>query len=331
MALITKQLWTAAAEGLPLPSPLCCPATVAAALRVLRVAIWNDRVDTMAELLDECSAKLRVNLVHLTSSIHVTSVLSFAALCGSFGAATRLLQLKAHVDGYSCCAIVPLWSAVVHGHTDVMRLLIAAHADVNCHIDSGKTVLMLAAQKGSVAHVQMLVDAGAVVDADDTSGNTPVFHAASAGNVDVLQVLVDANASVGRINNQVHTPLHLAAARGHLPVVRVLLQAKAHVDEYDVYRYTPVSLAAHYSHTDVLAVLVADVLGVPAHKGKMALRYVAQQGLAGAVELMTQACVDNDSTALAATRGGFAHGLALLLSAVKAQVDPPDARALGAR
>ena len=61
--------------------------------------------------------------------------------------------------------------AAAHKQADVMRLLLAAGADVDAKNDDGSTALMAASHKGDINVVRLLLDAKADVNIRDRDGD----------------------------------------------------------------------------------------------------------------------------------------------------------------
>jgi ankyrin repeat protein len=132
----------------------------------------------------------------------------------------------------------------------------------------GKTVLMVAAARGSTHHVQaalkqavdleetdekgqtalfeccstprksvekaaILIDAGASPDARDSAGETPLFEAARNKDIAVLQRLIEAAADVNATNLEGETPLFVAARHNNPEHAQCLLQAQARTEILD--------------------------------------------------------------------------------------------------
>ena len=89
-------------------------------------------------------------------------------------------------------------------HTDILRMLIAAKADVN------------AASTGDDSKLSGQVERGGV------AGYTPLHEAAEAGKLEHVRMLLEAGARVDARTDSGATALRLATARGHIEVVALL-------------------------------------------------------------------------------------------------------------
>jgi ankyrin repeat protein len=123
---------------------------------------------------------------------------------------------------------------------EMVRLLLAAGADVNAAKTGVRTPLMEAARTRQVAMVKELLGAGARVDATDYEGRTPLWWAVRSvamrswgegpieeTSVKVVSTLLEAGAVVDSRDRDGRTPLFEAAADGHAEEVRVLLASGA--------------------------------------------------------------------------------------------------------
>jgi uncharacterized protein len=79
----------------------------------------------------------------------------------------------------------PLMVATKHGHTEAVKALIGAGADINAQDNQGRTALMLAAAEGQVEMVNLLCKSYADLSIQDHRGGTAHSHASS----NVLNVL----------------------------------------------------------------------------------------------------------------------------------------------
>ena len=105
----------------------------------------------------------------------------------------------------------PLHDAAYRGYADVVKLLLAAGADVNAKDSFGDTPLHAAAINGQADVVKLLLAAGADVNAKGWIGYTPLHHAAYDGHADVAKLLLAAGADVNARNTVGDTPLDAAA------------------------------------------------------------------------------------------------------------------------
>lgn len=116
----------------------------------------------------------------------------------------------------------PMLSAVRCGHSSVVRLLIAAGADIHRHDDFA---LERAAEKGHVEVVKTLLDAGANFHA----GNDRAMEVAlKRGHSKIVKLLIDAGVNVMEHNGQA---LVEAAKMGRHEIVSVLIEVGAEVED----------------------------------------------------------------------------------------------------
>ncbi len=104
-----------------------------------------------------------------------------------------------------------------------IRRLIKAGADVNVRNKFGVTPLIMALQNGHAVVVKLLLAAEADVNAAlKTNGVTPLFMASLQGHSKVVKLLLAAGADVNAKTNRGDTPLSIAKMRGHTRVVKFL-------------------------------------------------------------------------------------------------------------
>ena len=104
------------------------------------------------------------------------------------------------------------------------------------------TPLHFAADSGHTDFVRVLLSAGADIEARDVGkngGNTPLHAAALAGRTETANALVDAGASINARRVDEMTPLHLAALEGRTDTAKALIEAGAKLDARDDNGKTP--------------------------------------------------------------------------------------------
>ncbi len=158
-----------------------------------------------------------------------TSALADAAMRRDVDAVKALLARKAAVNEAQGDGSTALHWAAYNGQPEMVRVLLAAGADV--HATSrlgGLTPLMMAAKAGDAAVVKLLVDAKSDVVTPNANGTTPLMFAAGAGNAEALRLLLDRGAAVNAVDvTNGQTALMFAAAQGRTEAVRLLLSRKA--------------------------------------------------------------------------------------------------------
>ena len=189
----------------------------------------------------------------------------------SFGLFERILESCDDVDAR--CAVDVSWGpdfhdtplcAAVHRGVDIIRALLARHADINA-IRGGfrNTALSEAILYENLPIVNLLLDAGAEVNdpaRSITNGfNTTVLQkAAERGLIGLVRRLIDCGADINarRSFNSRCTALEVAAKYGRLDTVRLLLDAGTDTEGYGRVQFVRATgLASDRGHGPVVELL----------------------------------------------------------------------------
>ncbi|KAL8668405.1 MAG: hypothetical protein Q9168_006962 [Polycauliona sp. 1 TL-2023] len=149
------------------------------------------------------------------------SPLIVAVQNGDISMVTLLLSNKAQVN-IEDTSEQPLLIAVKSEYTEMVATLIAAGADVRG--ESGicrQTAVQVAARKGNVAIIRMLIAAGAELDPKDRGRSTLYNAVAGKGALPMVQFLLDSGANV-HDEHQKGT-ICIAASHGYDHIIQLLL------------------------------------------------------------------------------------------------------------
>ncbi len=126
--------------------------------------------------------------------------------------------------------------------------------------------------------VKLLLAAGAEVDVRDTDGLTPLHTAAAFSDTPAVRLLLAADAEVNARTKDGLTPLHLAARFSKTPaVVELLIGVHAKLDARTKDGLTPLHLAARFSKSPAVVEVLLDAGASPKVKdrfGKIPWDYV---------------------------------------------------------
>ena len=161
--------------------------------------------------------------------------------------------------------------AALYGHSELVRLLLSAQADLKASNDLRMTALHIACQNGHVLAAQALLEQHAPLNAITIFGWTPLHWAAKNGHLDVLRQLLTAQASIEIRNADGESPLLLAVRKGRVAVIDALISAGAKLDVTDSNGRSALHLAASFGHDQVLALLL--------YQGKLPIDGYTNDGL----------------------------------------------------
>lgn len=202
------------------------------------------------------------NLSHGKKDHHLA--LLHAATFGDTETALRLInQERVDIDTIDEDGRTPIIISAIYNHINVVKILVAAGADVNrvdtkgCSalsyallsgtdiapllIDLGANVnnvnvegctpLMFAvAQMRDIETISSIIERGASVNIKRSDGNTALIDAVRIGYEDAIKILLDANAQTNAINDEGWSALMGAAYRWDVSIMGLLIDAGANVN-----------------------------------------------------------------------------------------------------
>ena len=189
------------------------------------------------------------------------SPLHFACLAGALEVVKMLVRAGAGVCVTDVAGCGCLAHTTYFGHTETVRyLLCLPEVDVNCrNAEHNFTALQDAVLWKHTDLVRVLIDAGADIHTQNEEGRSPLHESCASGALDVVKMLVEAGAGVHATDNEGCTCLILTAWQGHTETVRYLVglpEVDVNHSASDVYDHTAFHIAALMKHTDVVQVLI---------------------------------------------------------------------------
>jgi ankyrin repeat protein len=148
-----------------------------------------------------------------------------------------------------------------HGRLERVQWLLARGAPVDAGDHFGTTALNKAISIGHSDIVRALIEAGADVDILDDEGESletrasPLYEACFSGHVHIVRALIEAGADVD-IGQGCESPLWCASAEGHIDIVRELIAAGAEVNLTTANDRTALDAAIHFSHESTINALI---------------------------------------------------------------------------
>lgn len=180
--------------------------------------------------------------------------LAEAAECGQAEQVSHLLENGADVNEGA-----PIIGAAEEEHSDIVRMLIAAGADVNAQNIVGNTALHYAALWGNTDIAEQLLAAGADTNIANDYEETPFSLAVRGGMADCLRLLLT-HRQCDHVNSltQGTTMLHMAVDGGYTEIVHLLIDAGADVNRRNAYhKETPLTLARRIKLREITEILLA--------------------------------------------------------------------------
>ena len=194
------------------------PSAPTGPVTVLHVAAQWGRVDIVRQLVRDGGAK--IDPVEGPSSDDVKTPLVLALRHGHSNTARALIDLGADLSIISTGGWTPLATAANHGNVELVKKLIKAGAKPSQRVGGGFTALHcltvgLPVAEWSAGCLVALYQGGADLDARDHNGRTLLFIAASRGSDAFVEFLtwLGADATIG--NKDGVLPAEIAEENGH--------------------------------------------------------------------------------------------------------------------
>ena len=219
------------------------------------VAIEDGDLDAVAYLIEEDGAAVDTPIDYGEHSI--TPLLK-ASWDGDLPIVEYLIKKGANVDARATdTKETALLNAVTREHTEVIKALLAAKADVSLRNSFDFNAFTSAVAAGNQEIAGLLLDAGAKVG-DSTSGLTPLAFAVSGGNMEMVRFLVSRGADVNQgAKSGEQTALISAILAAKIEAVKTLIELKANVNAKMKDGTTPLKLAKKGDQEEIAALLEA--------------------------------------------------------------------------
>jgi ankyrin repeat protein len=141
----------------------------------------------------------------------------------------QLIQQGVNVNELDAGGDAPLVMAAYEGHTEIVKLLLEAGADVTA-VDPGMkaTALHAAAYAGRTEAAKLLIAYHIDLDKQGPyNGYTALHDAIWQNNIDTVKVLLEAGANLNLKSKAGQTPLEFAKASHRPEIVRLIEQKMA--------------------------------------------------------------------------------------------------------
>lgn len=172
--------------------------------------------------------------------------LIIAAQRGCLPIAKMLISKGAAVDAVGEeIGDTALIEAVSGGHLDLAEFLIEKGADTNKKTQAGRSLLLLAAYRGSFAGVRYFHEKGFDLNARDNLGETAIFYAANdrVESRYILEYLIKHGANASMKSFSRSSPLMKASFNGASMAVKILIANGAALNDTDDHQVTPLQSA----------------------------------------------------------------------------------------
>lgn len=172
----------------------------------------------------------RLKRTNVNMVVNNPSALSEAARIGDHQTIEKLISEGADLN-YESIMGQPLFLAVSSGHTECVRILLKAGADVNI-THNGKSLRTVACNREII---KMLVAAGVDINKPNREGRTEIHILVKAYKHDLLISFLEAGANIDAIDRNGQTILHYIAQRRYgdgddelnLTTIKMLLKYNA--------------------------------------------------------------------------------------------------------
>ncbi|GFT20395.1 hypothetical protein NPIL_50101 [Nephila pilipes] len=215
--------------------------------------------------------------IELDPSLKDNSLLHLAVSNNHLELTKYLIVQNVDVNATNDAGYTSVHLAVVHGHKNILQILLNAGAYYNSLDKFNKTPVELAHDNSIVKalksteklflckypiDVELCIEDGAFVNAKRSSGMTPLHFAAWKGFEWMVDILIDNFANPNIVGNDGANPLHYASKFSHVGTVRTLLANGAIYNNLNNSRKTPLDYATREDVKNLLKLLDMSFRGV---------------------------------------------------------------------
>jgi ankyrin repeat protein len=213
-----------------------------------------------------------LSLRFLQADVTAGEMLYKAATLGNLATIETLLSAGVNPDLPDRYGQTPLCFAMRAGQTQVVKLLLAYHANPNAPLNrqSRETPLQFAVRSANLPMVSILIAGGADVNAKGPGGSTALHFAVADVHLDMIRLLIEKGADVNCRDGEGTSPLDEAVWDGSLDAAAVLLAHGARLNEsHTKTGATPINEASYRGNASVVEYLLQfhPDLGIPDKRG----------------------------------------------------------------
>ena len=128
---------------------------------------------------------------------------------------------------------LPIRAAILNGHTEVAKVIIAYMDDVDAKNIRDITPLMYAAYAGNEEITKILIAKGANINLKNADGQSSLYYAAIQGKRKTAELLIKNGAEINSQTNSGDTPLRIAIEQHHQNIIDLLVANNARLDIND--------------------------------------------------------------------------------------------------
>jgi E3 ubiquitin-protein ligase mind-bomb len=168
--------------------------------------------------------------------------------------ATLLSELMRHSGELAADDLVR--EAAQGNASSVRKILEKYPGEVDRRV-SGKTALQVACHQGHTDVVEILLGAHADLESMDDDGDTPLHYCCFGDEAGCAALLLQQGAYVSPLNKRGSTPLHIAVNKNHVSCVRLISrQTGCDLDAQDEYGDTPMHDGISKEHNATVGILL---------------------------------------------------------------------------
>uniref|UniRef100_A0A7N9DBG0 Ankyrin repeat domain-containing protein 19 n=1 Tax=Macaca fascicularis TaxID=9541 RepID=A0A7N9DBG0_MACFA len=165
------------------------------------------------------------------------TVLHFACVHGHIEVVTLLLRRRCQIDIYDRLNRTPLMKAV-HCQEEACAIILLGSSNPNIKDIYGNTALHYAVYNKGTSLAEKLLSHHANIEALNEEGNTPLLFAINSRRQQMVEFLLKNQANIHAVDNYRRTALMLAVQHNSSSIVSLLLQQNVNIFSQDMFGQT---------------------------------------------------------------------------------------------